>query len=305
MTVRDLTILGCSSQQPTRTRNHNAYFVRWNECGFLFDPGEGTQRQFMHASVSPGSTTHIFISHFHGDHCLGLPSMLMRFNLDKVTHPIHIIFPASGKRFLDRLRHCAMYHDTLDIHLHPVQDDGLIMEDDLFEYFAYELDHGIQTFGYRIVEKPKRRFNPQELQKRGIVGPKVRTLLDEGKITLDEKTTTLEEVSYFQPGDILAVVLDTKLCDNIRPAVQDASLLLCESTYMEEDKELAKSYHHLTACQAATVAAESNVQKLILTHFSARYSDLTALEAEARAIFPNTDVAEDGKQFSFGRSSRT
>lgn len=105
MTVRDLTILGCSSQQPTRLRNHGAYFLRWNEEGFLFDPGEGTQRQFIFANIAPTAVTRIFLSHFHGDHCLGFGSMLMRLNLDKVTHPVHCYYPASGKVYFDRLRY--------------------------------------------------------------------------------------------------------------------------------------------------------------------------------------------------------
>ncbi len=104
MSVKDLTILGCSSQQPTRKRNHGAYLLRWNGEGLLFDPGEGTQRQFIFANIAPTVVTRIFVSHFHGDHCLGLGSMLMRLNLDKVQHPIHCYYPASGKVYFDRLR---------------------------------------------------------------------------------------------------------------------------------------------------------------------------------------------------------
>ena len=89
MSVRDITILGTSSQQPTRFRNHGACLVRWNDEGFLFDPGEGTQRQFIFAEIAPTVITRILVSHFHGDHCLGVPSILMRLNLDKVTHTIH------------------------------------------------------------------------------------------------------------------------------------------------------------------------------------------------------------------------
>lgn len=97
MSYRGLTILGCSSQQPTRHRNHGAYLLRWNGEGLLFDPGEGTQRQFIYANIAPTVVSRIFISHFHGDHCLGLGSMLMRLNLDRVLHPIHCYYPASGK----------------------------------------------------------------------------------------------------------------------------------------------------------------------------------------------------------------
>ena len=102
MSSRELIILGCSSQQPTRTRNQGAYLFRWNNEGLLFDPGEGTQRQFIFANIAPTVVSRIFISHFHGDHCLGLGSMLMRLNLDKISHPVHCYYPASGKKYFDR-----------------------------------------------------------------------------------------------------------------------------------------------------------------------------------------------------------
>ena len=114
MSVKDIIILGCSSQQPTRSRNHGAYLVRWNGEGLLFDPGEGTQRQFIFADIAPTCVNRIFFSHFHGDHCLGLGSMLMRLNLDKVTHPVKCYFPASGKKNFDSLRYGCIYHQTID-----------------------------------------------------------------------------------------------------------------------------------------------------------------------------------------------
>ena len=132
MSVRDLIILGCSSQQPTRKRNHGAYLLRWNDEGLLFDPGEGTQRQFIFADVAPPTVTRIFVSHFHGDHCLGLGSMLMRLNLDKVTHPIHCYYPASGKVYFDRLRYGSIYHENITVIEHPVMKEGIVHQDDHF-----------------------------------------------------------------------------------------------------------------------------------------------------------------------------
>ena len=132
MTVRDLTVLGCSSQQPTRFRNHGAYLVRWNEEGLLFDPGEGTQRQFIFANIAPTVVTRIFVSHFHGDHCLGLGSILMRLNLDKVQHEIHCYYPAGGKKYFDRLRYGTMYHETIHVVEHPVYAQGVVHDDGKF-----------------------------------------------------------------------------------------------------------------------------------------------------------------------------
>ena len=137
MTVKDLTILGCSSQAPTRHRNHGAYLLRWNNQGFLFDPGEGTQRQFIFANVKPTVVNRIFISHFHGDHCLGLGSFLMRLNLDNIEHPIHCYYPANGKKYFDRLRFGTMYHNRLNVIEHPIHKDGLVHKDDEFVIEAF------------------------------------------------------------------------------------------------------------------------------------------------------------------------
>jgi len=301
MTVRDLTILGCSSQQPTRKRNHGAYLLRWNEEGFLFDPGEGTQRQFIYANIAPPCVTRIFVSHFHGDHCLGLGSMLMRLNLDKVTHPIHCYYPASGKPYFDRLRYGTIYHERIEVIEHPVSREGLVHDDGNFRIEAYFLDHGVDNVGWRIQEADVRKFNKTKLQEFGVQGPLVQTLKEEGEVQVNGEIIILDEVSWIREGDIFAVVIDTKPCKNAIRVAKDAKLLLCESTYLEEHKELAKQYRHLTAKQAAEIAREANAKHLILTHFSARYQDVKPLEEEARAIFPNTDAAEDLRKFPFPR----
>src|SRR5271168_3343897 len=145
MTVKDLTILGSSSQQPTRRRNHGAYLFRWNEEGLLFDPGEGTQRQFIFANVAPTCVNRIFISHFHGDHCLGLGSMLMRLNLDKVNHPVHCYYPASGQVYFERLRHGTIYHQTIQIVEHPIKNEGVVVQDEHFTIEARFLSHGVEA----------------------------------------------------------------------------------------------------------------------------------------------------------------
>ncbi len=299
MTVKDLIILGCSSQQPTRRRNHGAYLVRWNEEGFLFDPGEGTQRQFIFANIAPTCVNRIFISHFHGDHCLGLGSMLMRLNLDKVKHPIHCYYPASGKVYFDRLRYGTMYHEQIHVIEHPVHNPGLVDEDDTFRIEAYPLDHGAPNFAYRIIEKDVRRFDKAKLDSSGVVGPLVRELQAKGSLLINNKKVLLDDVSHFQKGDIFAIVIDTVPCPGALEAAKDATILLSESTYLQEHAHLAKEYLHMTASEAAHIAKKSNVKLLVLTHFSARYQDLSGFEKEARAIFPSTVVADDLKVIPF------
>ncbi len=299
MSVRDFIILGCSSQTPTRFRNHGAYLLRWNHEGFLFDPGEGTQRQFIYANIAPTCITRIFISHFHGDHCLGLGSMLMRLNLDKVPHPIHCYYPGRYKKFFDRLRYGTVYHNTLNVVEHPVFEEGVVEETEAFKIEAAFLEHGIENIGWRITESDQRKFEKEKLEKFQIRGPKVRELQKKGSIEINGETVSLDDVSWIRKGDVFVYAVDTRKCPQMVELAKGAKLLISEATYAERDKALAYDHHHMTAKQAAEVAREAKAKKLILTHFSARYQSTHELLEEARAIFPNTEVAEDFKVFAF------
>lgn len=299
MTVRDLTILGCSSQQPTRFRNHGAYLVRWNEEGLLFDPGEGTQRQFIFANIAPTVVTRIFVSHFHGDHCLGLGSILMRLNLDKVEHEIHCYYPAGGKKYFDRLRYGTMYHETIHVVEHPVHAAGLVHDDGRFKIEAAYLDHGVENVAWRITEPDTRKFDPTKLEALHVRGPLVKELQEKGVLLINGQEVHLDDVSRIRHGDSLAVVIDTRPCQSAIDIAKDAKLLLCESTYTSEHEDLAQKHYHMTAAQAATIAKQAGVKKLVLTHFSARYLNLRDMELEAKAIFPNTYIAEDLRTFPF------
>ncbi len=299
MTVRDLTILGCSSQQPTRFRNHGAYLLRWNNEGLLFDPGEGTQRQFIFANIAPTVVNRVFISHFHGDHCLGVGSILMRLNLDNVTHPIHCYYPASGKKYFDRLRYGSIYHERIKVVEHPVSQAGLVEDDGNFRIEATFLEHGVENIGWRITEPSTIKFDNEKLAEYGVKGPLVKELQEKGSLVIQGKTISLEQVSWVREGDSFAIVIDTLPCQNAIDIARNASLFLCESTYLEEHAELARLHNHLTAKQAALIAKEAGAKELILTHFSARYQNLKTFEQEARTIFPNTYVADDLITFPF------
>lgn len=299
MSVRDLIILGSSSQQPTRFRNHGAYLLRWNDEGLLFDPGEGTQRQFIFADIAPTVVTRIFVSHFHGDHCLGLGSMLMRLNLDKVTHPIHCYYPASGKKYFDRLRYGTIYHETIQVVEHPVDKAGVVEDDGRFKIEAEFLDHGVDNIAWRITEADSRKFDQEKLKHHHVFGPQVKELEAKGKLIVDGQTVTLDDVSSMRKGDSVAFVIDTRMCEQAVQIAKDARLLLCESTYLDDERELAYKHMHLTAKDAATIASQAHVEQLILTHFSARYLDLSRFIEEARPIFQNVYVAEDFKRFPF------
>jgi ribonuclease Z len=299
MSVRDLIILGSSSQQPTRYRNHGAYLFRWNDEGLLFDPGEGTQRQFIFAEIAPPTVTRIFVSHFHGDHCLGLGSMLMRLNLDHVTHPIHCYYPASGKKYFDRLRYGTIYYETIQVIEHPVEKAGLVHEDANFRIEAAFLEHGVDNIGWRVTEHESRKFDREKLKSYGVYGPQVSELERKGSLEIEGKTVLLDDVSTIRKGEAIAVVIDTRFCQQAIDIARGARILLAESTYLERDRELARDHNHLTAQDAAQIAKEAGVEELVLTHFSARYLNLKEVYDEAVKVFPNTQIAEDFKRFPF------
>ncbi|MCH9621294.1 MAG: Ribonuclease Z [Chlamydiia bacterium] len=302
MSIRDLTILGSSSQQPTRMRNHGAYLLRLNGEGFLFDPGEGTQRQFIHAGIAPPTVTRIFISHFHGDHCLGFGSMLMRLNLDRVEHEIHCYYPKSGKKYFDRLRYGTIYHEKIKVVEHPIDEAGLVHDDGEFCIYAEFLDHGVDNVAFRVQEKDERKYQRDKLEELGIYGESMRRLRVDGEVKIDGKTIKLEDVSFMRKGDSFVYISDTRMCDSAIKIAKDATMLLCESTYLDEANQMAYKNHHLTAKQAAEIAKQAQAKKLILTHFSARYLDLSLFEIEARKIFRRTNVAEDLKKFTFDKT---
>ncbi|TFV54767.1 ribonuclease Z [Geodermatophilus sp. DF01-2] len=285
MTVRELVVLGTASQAPTRTRNHNGYLLRWDGEGFLFDPGEGTQRQLLLAGVPSSAVTRICLTHFHGDHCLGVPGVVQRMSLDRVAHSVHAHFPASGSEYFGRLRGASVFSDVLDLREEPLTADGPVASGPSWTLEARRLDHLVEAFGYRLVEPDGRRMLPEALAAAGVAGPDVGRLQRDGALDVGGRTVRLAEVSVPRPGQRVAFVMDTRLCDAVWALADGADLLVVESTFLEEDAALARGYGHLTARQAAAVAADCGVRRLVLTHFSQRYPDPERYREEAAAVF--------------------
>ncbi|MDR7300070.1 ribonuclease Z [Haloactinomyces albus] len=294
MSVRELVVLGTASQVPTRGRNHNGYLLRWDGEGLLFDPGEGTQRQMLRAGVSAGDITRICLTHFHGDHCLGVPGVVQRLSTDRVTHPVYAHYPASGEHFFKRLRHASAFHETTELHEEPVAAEGRVVSGPFGELQARRLDHRIESFGYRLVEPDGRRMVPELLARFGIGGPRVGLLQRTGTLDVDGHTVHLEQVSEPRRGQRAAFIMDTRLCDAVYDLADGADLLVIEATYLDEDAALATEHFHLTAAQAGRVAAECGVRLLVLTHFSQRYSQVERFREEAAEQFDGEIVlAED------------
>ncbi|MFC9298292.1 ribonuclease Z [Streptomyces sp. NPDC057011] len=278
MSVREFVVLGTASQVPTRHRNHNGYLLRWDGEGILFDPGEGTQRQMLRAGVAAHDINRICVTHFHGDHSLGLAGVIQRINLDRVPHPVTAHYPASGQKFFDRLRYATAYRETVVIDEEPVAADGPLARGASYVLEARRLSHPVESFGYRIVEPDGRRILPELLARHGIKGPDVGRIQRDGELN----GVTLEEVSEPKPGQRFAFVMDTRLCDGVGELAEGCDMLVIESTFLDEDARLAADHGHLTAGQAAGVARDAGVRHLVLTHFSQRYTDPAEFERQAR-----------------------
>ncbi|MEU3302391.1 ribonuclease Z [Streptomyces sp. NPDC006678] len=279
MSVRELVVLGTASQVPTRHRNHNGYLLRWDGEGILFDPGEGTQRQMLRAGVAAHDIDRICVTHFHGDHSLGLAGVIQRINLDQVPHPVTAHYPASGQRFFERLRYATAYRETVRLAEAPVTAGGILAETPSYTLEARRLDHPVESFGYRLTEPDGRRMLPDRLAAHGIKGPDVGRIQREGALG----GVTLEDVSEVRRGQRFAFVMDTRLCDGAYELAEGCDMLVIESTFLEEDRVLATDHGHLTAGQAARVARDAGVRHLVLTHFSQRYSEPEEFERQARA----------------------
>jgi ribonuclease Z len=284
---RELVVLGTASQAPTRRRNHNGYLLRWDSEGVLFDPGEGTQRQMIFAGVTASQITRICITHFHGDHCLGLPGVLQRMSLDRVPHEVDACYPAENRAVFARLRHASLYRDAVNLRERPAQGAGPVIEAASFRVEARPLSHGVPSLGYRLAEPDGRRMLPGKLAAFGVTGPDVGRLQRQGRLAANGQVITLEQVSEPRQGQRFAFIMDTRLCDAAFALADGADMVVCESTFAETEAALAREYGHLTAGQAGRIAAESGARLLVLTHFSQRYdsSDGQRLAGEAAAAF--------------------
>ncbi len=304
MSSRQLIVLGTASQAPTRYRSHNAFALRWDDQLVLFDPGEGTQRQCTLAGVAIARATGVCITHFHGDHSLGLPGVIQRRALDARSRQgglpeLPVFYPSDGEHYFERLRSATIFHDTSNVVGRPVEasaasEPAYIATLGKLDLLAAPLMHRVTTYGYRLQAPPHRTMLPDRLHQAGIAGPEVGQLIDQGWLeTSDGRRVDLDEVSEVRPGKAMAFIMDTVPCAAALRLAKDVDLLVCESTYLHEEAELADRYGHMTARQAAELAVEAGARRLVLGHFSARYPTTEAFQAEAGAIHNDVVIAHD------------
>jgi ribonuclease Z len=297
MSSREFIALGTSSQVPTRERSHNAYVLRWDTECFLLDPGEGAQRQLILANIAASSIHHICITHFHGDHCLGLAGVLQRLSIDRCDHPVHLYYPESGQVYIERLRGAAIYQSAIELRLHPIAQSlsGMLALHSANGYTlkSFPLDHSVPTIGYRLEESTGLRFLPEKLDLMGVHGPMVGELQRKGFLNIGGRILHIEEVSEPRRGSVFAFVMDTRPCAGAADLAKNADLLVMEATYISAHRDLAKLYGHSTAADAAETALAAGAYRLAFSHFSQRYIDASQHLKEAQEIFSNALALND------------
>lgn len=305
MSLREMVVLGSSSQVPTRHRNHNGYLLLWDGKGILFDPGEGTQRQMTRYGVRAHQIHRIAITHFHGDHCLGLPGILQRISLDGVPHRVHVHYPHSGDVYFRRLRRASIYVDKADIAAVPQESDGLAGTDDGWTLHTARLDHGgVDAMGFRLQEAPRWKVDPEAARARGVEGRAIGELLRQGELVLPDGTVRIEDVASHVDGQSVAFLMDTRPCPNAHTLAKGVDLLVVESTYLASETREAHDHAHMTAEQAGRMGARAGAGKVLLTHFSQRYPLNAPFAQEAGQHHPDVVAAVDGLRVPIGKRTR-
>lgn len=299
----EIIFLGTSASAPSAKRGLSAQVVKHDEFRFLIDCGEGAQRQILQSGIGFKNLNHILITHGHLDHILGLAGLLSTFMRWETINEINIY---SGKWALDRI-HDLLYGVVLrgnqapmTLNLREVKP-GVFFEAEDFTVSAFPVFHrGSDSLGFRFDERSRRPFLPERAEELGVpAGPIRRDLVDGKTITLPDgrKVGPEDVLGPLKPGVCLVHIGDTGRTEDLVAACQGADALVIESTYLEEEADLAKKFSHLTAKMAAELAVKAGVRQLFLTHLSRRYREKDVL-AEAQPIFPNVHVARDFDTFS-------
>jgi len=288
-----ITFLGTSCAKPTKERNHSAIFISVGSEGLLFDCGEGTQRQMTLAGLKQSKVTKIFVSHWHGDHVLGIPGLIQTLGLSEHEGKVIVYGPIGTIKRMEAMMSATQYDSRIEVEVKEVSD-GEIYDGTDFSVEAYEIKHSVRTIGFRLIEKDRRRIKLSFTGKLGIPeGPLLGSLQDGKSITWKGKKIDPADATYVIKGKIIAYVADSIPSKNTLKIAKNADILISDSSFSEKLREKADEHKHMTARQAAEIANQANVKQLILTHFSARYKDTNELREEATEIFQNVICAED------------
>jgi ribonuclease Z len=299
----NLTILGCHSATPRVNAFPTSQYLEINNSHFLIDCGEGTQRQMRKYKVGFSKINHIFISHLHGDHFYGLVGLLSTYGILSREKEMHIFGPKGIKAATLQMLKISESHAKFDMIFHELssKESELIYEDEKVSVRTIPLTHRVYTNGYLFTEKEK----PLKLNMLNISGyPEIDkadylnikagrdVALASGEIILNSKLT-------LPPPKALSFAFcsDTSYKPNIVPIIKNVDLLYHEATFLAEREDLAKKTKHSTSIEAAKIAKDANVGKLVIGHYSGRYPDISLFQKEAKTVFENVSLATPGAVF--------
>jgi len=286
-----LTVLGTSASAPTKERGLPAVFLEYLGEGFLFDVGEGTQRQFIRFGRSFMKVTNIFISHYHGDHVFGLPGLLSTMALYGRQKPLRVWVPERQLVYVERFLRALVPSLPFPVDFRPASPGTLLSTRD-YSVQAYALEHTTDCLAYVFEEAPRLKADKAKLRQYGLHGPVVGRLKAGECVEWKGMRICPEDVVYTKPGRKFVYVADT------RPVLSDvargADVMVHEATFLESEREMALEKKHSTALEAARVAHDLEVKLLILFHFSPRIDDISLAVSEAKKHFENVVAAEDG-----------
>lgn len=289
----EITFLGTSDAVPTQQRSHTSILLNYSGENILVDCGEGTQRQFRFAELNPCKITRILITHWHGDHVLGIPGILQTLALSGYNKTIYIYGPKGTREFIQNLLKTFVFVREYKIEVQEVI--GRFLENEEFYIEAQQMTHGTPTNAYNFVLKGQIKIDSKKLEKAKIPsGPHLKLLKQGKNMMYKGKKYLAKDFTTKEADKKISFILDTSLNSKIVPFVKQSDLLICESSFAQDLQDKAKEYNHLTSKQAGEIAKMSKSKKLVLTHISQRYYKNTKqILDEAKKVFKNSELASD------------
>jgi len=270
--MKKIIILGTSSSMPTENRNHPGIFIKFNKKGILLDCGENIQRQLRIMKISPTNIDYILITHWHGDHVLGLPGIFQSLSSMNYNKKLNIIIPKENIENLKRIIEDFMIPINFDINIIEARE-GLIVDEEDFQIYGIRTKHSITSYSYYIIEKDYIKLDKNLLNKYNIKNKELIKKLKEGKeIEIDGKTISYKDVGYIKKGIKITYITDTIFFDKLIDFAKDSTILISESTYFFQ-ADLAKKNMHMDFLEVREIFNRSNSKILLLTHFSQRYEE--------------------------------
>lgn len=290
-----LIVLGSGGAMPTPKSIPAGYAVKFGGT-FLFECPEGCQRQMMKYGANYGSLRAVFLSHLHADHFLGLFGLAQTLTLNGRKEELEIYGPKGTKKLFDEVFAIEKLKPGFPLKIKDIvaAREKKIFEEKLFSIRAFPVQHGCPALGFILQANESRNFDEKLAKGKGIHGPLFTEIQEKGKLVVEGKTIKLEDVTFVKQGKKIVFSGDTMPCPALEKAAVDADLLVCDSCFSEKQADAAKEKKHTTAVQAAKIAKKAKAKKLLLTHFSNRYENRTVLLEEAKKVFPESVLAQEG-----------